>query len=179
MLHWKPYFIYSHKSNFIHILYIFCLIWLIFGAKGVHENLFCACEFCANQYVGSYGLLVHIHEFLPHFPHSLSHLGEIRYNAVKHLWVQWKLVQVRLYFSYWHKWTYIQLCVHHGTVWYSESKEYLGQTLFTTSQTLFVIFVKCPWLLRLSTLLCVVSFFTDILDIYSPSSSGHTLSDKR
>jgi hypothetical protein len=94
----------------------------------------------------------------------LSHLGEIwckrsAHNAVKHLRVQWKLVQVRLYFSYWHKWTYIYLCVYHGTVWYSESKEYLGQTLFPTSQTLFVIFIKCPWLLSLSTLLCMVYFY--------------------
>jgi len=83
------------------------MIWLIFDAEGVHKNLLCACEFCTYHYIEMYSLLVCVHEFLPHFPHSLSHLGEIwckrsAHNAVKHLRVQWKLVQVRLYFSYWH-----------------------------------------------------------------------------
>lgn len=89
-IHWKPYFIYSHKSNFVHVSYIFCLMWLIFGAEGVHENLLYAYEFCADQFIGSCSSLIHVNEFLPHFPHSLSDLGEIRckisaHNSIKHL----------------------------------------------------------------------------------------------
>jgi hypothetical protein len=82
----------SHKSNFVHVLYIFCVIWLIFSSEGVHENLLCDIEFGADQYIGSCNLLFGVNEFFSHFPHSLSHLGEIwckrsAHNAVEHLWV--------------------------------------------------------------------------------------------
>jgi hypothetical protein len=51
----------------------------------------------------------------PCFAHMLSSFGEIlherfTHNAIKHVWILWKLVQERLYFSTGHKWSYVYMC---------------------------------------------------------------------
>jgi hypothetical protein len=85
----------------------------------------------------------------------------------------------RLYFSYWNKWNYIYACT---LELYDilKVKNALGKVcVLHHRHHLQSWYLECPWLLRLSTLLCMVSFFDWYLNVVcSPSFPVHTVSDK-